>query len=465
MEENDLLKKKYESYKPWLRQGRLNDDMLKNWLSDMPGVADVLISEGLLTDEQKRKLVFKSVNEHWANVKNGKYSIDDVRSYSARGEYDRFTESQMITEFYVSRINAGLIAIEQIHLIPDLPDSQKKQLIENIHKNNIQSGKYTDEKIEQLIEEGIIGESFLKENLKPEVYNRFLPNIIQVEYMKWVDLPALIPNRTDVFVLGVPGSGKSTFMSGMLHYGRHNSRLTYQFGENVIGAKYLHLLTDAIYQTGLVSATGTEVVQYMACDFIDDKHDKHPMSFIEMSGEFFQKIYDDDHAKIPEKLEPYITGDNFKILTFVIDFQAEGKGSTTQASKLEHTMLVLEKMGTLIKTDAILIIITKWDLNEGREEPAEYLKRRGYGAFNTMCEHLSKKYGFSYSFQTFSLGKFYGINKQRYRYDPTDSKRIFDWFCLKAAAENTGNKKKIVTVDNNSNNKKEKRAWWLKSNS
>ncbi len=85
-------------------------------------------------------------------------------------------------------------------------------------------------------------------------------------------------------------------------------------------------LAKAIRKGNLIARTAEDVTQHMACEFTKKietksflgkkriKTRKHPLTFIEMSGEIFEEINRADEAKIPEKMLEYIGSDNSKVI-------------------------------------------------------------------------------------------------------------------------------------------------------
>ncbi len=425
--------------------GRLTDKMLKDWLKNT-NIADELVNEGLITQAKVDEIFYISPEQYIENHNKGMYSIDDIIRIVEKGGISQEKGKQLITNMYIKDIEDGILSIDQIKTISNLTKDEKFQLVADIHKKNINQQKYSKEKIEALVKNKELTEDDLQECLSAEQLKNFMPCILTVDFSKWEDMPPLQPNKTDIFVLGVPGSGKSTLMSGLLHYAKHNGLLNYNI-KNHFGAKYMNQLASAVEDGCLIDRTSANVIQFMACDFIDSDEYKHPLSFIEMSGEVFEGIYNSDEVKIPERMREYVTSDNHKIIVLAIDYYDEInsiQASTKAKDKLEYSLKVLEKFNTLEKVDAILVVITKWDLNKDKSDDAaaNFLTERGYKSLKRMCEDYSIDYNLEYTFQTFSLGNFYGINNQKYKYNPEYSEKIFNWFCKNTARLTDSNKRK-----------------------
>jgi len=464
-----MLEKRIEA----IKKGVAPKDSIIKWIKEDPNLATELIARGIKTEEEIDSWLRKTPEEHRIEYRSGRYSVEDLKKIMNKGELpadeckgyikeiirkkiesgefsvdqiksipdlSSSEKSEYVAAYHRKKIENGQYSIEQIKLLNDLPYSEKTQLLEDLHSQNIVANKYSDSDIEYLLQNDEISEDKLRSILHPNRLKKFLPCIVDVEFLKWENLPPVAPNKTDVFVLGVPGSGKSTLLSGLFHFASHNEYLVYDI-ENNFGAKYLNQLVDAIYDGCLIRATSVQHMQFMTCDFSDYSGRKHPLTFMEMSGELFSKIYSSDTAELPPKLNEYMMGENYKVLILAIDYEEDDKDNASVSRKeLIYSLKVLEKKGVLAKVDAINVVITKWDMYKGgsADGAADFLKRKGYGALRKECEDLSEKYGFSFKFSTFSLGTFYGFQNKKYKYKEEDSKKLYEWFCERTAYIDNG---------------------------
>lgn len=393
------------------------------------------------TEEQKKKII---LGIHQSKIERGEYSIDQIRQIPDFSDYEK---SEILIKLFDKKIDHNENVIDQIRNIWEISDYQKGELIRKIHRKKM--NQYSTTEIETLIKRNEIDESDIRETLPPEQVREYFGTKIDIETGKWEDLPDLQPNRTDVLVLGIPGSGKTMFLAGLFHYAYLEGRLLKDI-TNPYGVKYLDSLVDSISQTALLEATTQDKLQVMFCNIKDELARTHPLTFIEMSGEVFKEFYENDDAKIPEKLQQYMHFENQKILILVIDYQEDiNKKGSASREQLIFALKVLEREGVMSKIDSIFIIITKWDLCPNKNDsdaPADFLKNKGYMALKAECEQLAEVYNINFMFDTFSLGEFYGIKNDKYNYDETDSKRLYEWICDHSAyldsKKTTGGKKK-----------------------
>lgn len=306
-------------------------------------------------------------------------------------------------------------AAEMEHLFSNLRSRDEHEI-----RQLVESGKLTPAEI---VNRGVFSEDTLNKIINPP--------IIDTEFHTWQELKPLPPDRTDVYVFGVPGSGKSCMLGGLLTYANRHGKTdidTY----NPAGFKYKEELIKRI-KNGLVPMrTSADVLNYINTSFKDDSGEPHPLSIIEMSGELFTQTYHDSGTGDGTiGARGYLHNNNRKILFFVVDYQlSQSGGSFTteveQSSQLEMALGLLREDGTLRKTDAVFVVVTKADLMEGgaanREAMNEFLDRE-YKNLITNVADLSRQYGFRAIKHPFSLGKF--EYKTFFSYDETFSRDIY----------------------------------------
>lgn len=305
------------------------------------------------------------------------------------------------------------------------------------HLDNIRRNLYDAAKIRGLVERGEIYQADLEGIYRPEVIDEIMGRpvaAITVDFGDWHDVPPLKPNRVDVFVLGLATSGKSAFMSGLIYYAYSKGRLVTDI-DYAVGAKYADTLIYAVRNSRLPPRTPVEYIQYMACDFKDNQGHKHPLTFLEMSGENFQRVHFAKEDKIPGPFRQYLYSTNQKIIFLTIDYFIDsGFGgfqhdSVTQSQRFEYILKFYDKIGTLKSTEAVCILITKWDLCKNPDKNAairDFLNKEYLSLLN-LTKELQAKYGFKFEVYTFSLGEF--DHRNSYVYNERDSEHIFNWLC------------------------------------
>ena len=93
------------------------------------------------------------------------------------------------------------------------------------------------------------------------------------KFLKEADeLPDPQKDRLDVFILGVPGSGKSCFLGGLLYYVYKEGRLNNE-GLHDSANDYFTKLKNAIDDNRVPPSTNKEYINHLACTFKSYKKD------------------------------------------------------------------------------------------------------------------------------------------------------------------------------------------------
>jgi hypothetical protein len=311
---------------------------------------------------------------------------------------------------------------------------------------DIKKGLYTDDQLKGLIGEGIVTEQDLVDHgIKSQ---RDLDKLFdrKVGYYNtefdFSDVPAIREDRTDVFVFGIAGSGKSSFMAGLMYYMYRNG-LIIQHMNNMVGYVYMDSLINTVQRKELPKPTAVNYVQYMECDLRDRSQLKHPLTFIEMSGELFSSCYGKPKTALNPKLNEYLfDSKNNKVLFLTIDYYAHLSGVSYQArqdSKFNFILQFLEFHGMMNTVEAICILITKWDSSlDQSPQAAEDLLRHEYLTLYNMCREFEQKYQLQFRVFCYSLGQFDPTNQ--YNFDEYYSKQIYEFLSAVTPVEKQASK-------------------------
>lgn len=294
--------------------------------------------------------------------------------------------------------------------------------------------------------------------------NAIFKNDFEVPQLPIDELGDVPTDRTDVYFLGCPASGKSCVLAGFLNHLRLAGEMQYIPMRNSKGIdgclSYFNALIKGVSEYKAPRSTGRDTVSFMQLN-LGPRRDRE-ITAMELSGEAFKEL-SDANVSGPEIWNQLGVGrclknDNPKTLFFLLDYSSIiGKNPSysdmDQAQILENALRVLssdgsgkhyEKGCTMSKVRTVAIVITKSDLmdvEEGhplsREERADiafnYLTEK-FRAFMNDLSDLCRKYGINannkgHAYEpfvtTFSLGQFFLGNSVIF--DPTDSKRIADF--------------------------------------
>lgn len=288
-------------------------------------------------------------------------------------------------------------------------------------------------------------------------------NDFEVPQLSIDDLGEVPINRTDVYFLGCPSSGKSCVLAGLLNYLHFSGEMRYlpMMNERGIdGCKpYYNALIRGVGEFKAPRSTGYDTVSFMQLD-LGPKRDRE-ITAMELSGEAFKQL-SDAHTLGRDIWEQLGVGrclknDTDKTLFFLLDYSSIiGRNSRFSAMEQEQILgnaldvfssdgegRYGERKCTMSRVRTVTIVITKSDLMDvevghplTREERAniafDYLEDRFSNFMNTLSD-LCHKYGINannkgHAYEpfvtTFSLGHFFLGNSVIF--DPTDSKAIAD---------------------------------------
>lgn len=329
------------------------------------------------------------------------------------------------------------------------PEQHYENLINRFSSPSL-SLKYTNEYIKELINEEQITESQLKSRgifnqddlavimgrpLEKKEYKGGAAEITKILN----ELPHPAENRVDIFLLGVAGSGKSSFLSGILKAAKDSGNLDLPMmldeAGNVVngsGRVYAQHLINAVEFSLPPQRNAFEFLTYLAVNLRDEKGQVHPLSFMEMSGELFQDCFGKNKNQLREKLQAYLFHDNVKMLCCVIDYNIHREQqSATDIQQWMHFdwfLNLLDANGTMKKCVVISILITKWDLAPDQSpEGARSFLEREYKLLYKTCERYATMYKLKFQIITFSLGYFDARNAVTY--NPKDSVKVVNWLC------------------------------------
>ena len=373
---------------------------------------------------------------------------EDCKSANTIGKYEAY-----LAVYPDGRYDAQ--AKLAIHEIKDRYRKEKESLIHSLKTSKVEvnieeleryfkSGQLTEH---DLMEAGIIPREKLELFMNPPTFH--------TSQLTWKDLPDLPENRTDVFFLGVPRSGKSSVLSGLLRTMDKDWDLWIDT-DNAQGKKYSDELIK-LAKLGYVpepTSTDVDTVNFISAD-IKHNNTTYPFNFIEMSGEYFKKAYDNNDIDGTIGAKGYLSNNNRKIIYMFIDYQKEIGGIDInelgdQGAVLASVLDLLEKDGTLEKTDSLQIIVTKSDKmpvvnrSDRSQHVLEFLKENHRSLLNRI-KSLAEKYNWNVIneeakvlIHPFSLGKFY-LGKT-YDFDSQDSNKLIEIMVQTAQKE----KKKSV---------------------
>ena len=375
-----------------------------------------------MNDIQKRIILQNANTLEVSNIisiiEKGEISFDEFKQAGLAVDKYRQIESKINLAEAQERAAAELARKEEEEKIAKLKiQEEKNEFLKKIVRKRV-----TVDEIRNNINNGYITFDDLEdEGISQRTINsiKYYSNSNRITVFKKIeDLPPMEEGRTDVYFVGLAGSGKSTMLSGILNVANKEGILlpdTY----NNDGAVYQTQIISDLSRGVLPKATAEKSFNYIAMSLNDDNKKKHPFNIVEVPGELYAEIFNNPNI---DGLLKYIKNSNKKILIFVIDSLAHDSNYADSKNALDQSLVyvnilnMFKKNGVLNQTDAIYLVTNKFDaIKENRfngdnrpdtELALEFLKEEFKNLINN-CTSIrdESKNKFKIKVLPYSIGK------------------------------------------------------------
>ena len=276
-----------------------------------------------------------------------------------------------IEEFKTAGLSQNIIgeleALEKNRMAISLKQKEEEELRnqKSVHLDRIVRGKIYAEEIKSLINKNAITfDDILDAGVPSKTVNALKYYCSSEKITKTVtveDLPPMEEGRTDVYFVGLPGSGKSTMIAGLLNVANKTGVLLPD-PYHAAGVTFSTNLIQDLTRGVLPLATPKGSYNYIAASLSDSNHKRHPLNIVDVPGELYKDIQ--ENAEV-DKFLKYINNNNKKILIFVIDsLEHENNisaGSYDQSVVFPNILQMFNRNGVLEQTDAIYLVVNKFD--------------------------------------------------------------------------------------------------------
>jgi hypothetical protein len=255
---------------------------------------------------------------------------------------------------------------------------------------------------------------------------------IEVYLDNYSDLPEPEKDRTNIFVLGLVGAGKSVFLVGLLYHIYRSGNLRLINRNNIAGSNFIDLLMEYFEKGYLPPATPEDLPIYIEADIITENQKTIPVNLFDMSGEIFRQAYGKQLSNMPKNFLKYLNQENNKVFVLTINYGSKNS-SFEQARTFTSILTTLAEQNVLNYTISVCLLITKWDIsglvNESEEVQANHAREflnTYYLNLKRTCEEFSQRFNFDLRIFAFSLGT---IDKydQSIDFNPTYANNLYQW--------------------------------------
>lgn len=300
------------------------------------------------------------------------FDIKDFESH--RLSSDKLKELRRLADIRNGVVQDGP-AVVSVPNIPELPEKPNTASVALSPVEKILNGEMSLQEIDFLLKENAL--SF--EDLEIGGLSQKMLNSIKYfnakkgisKFYNLVDLAPMEDGRTDIYMVGMAASGKSTMLAGMFKYAEDNAVFipdTYNQEGNAYMGQLKRDLDYGVLPMGTVKGS----YNYIATSFKDQKGAKHPFNIIEVPGENYARMFSEGINSETEYIKGfvnYIKNKNKKILVFVIDAIAEIEKFTNpehfnaldQSIAYNNILAMFRDHKILNRTDAIYFVVNKFD--------------------------------------------------------------------------------------------------------
>ena len=227
-----------------------------------------------------------------------------------------------------------------------------------------------------------------------------------VSFPKQHELPALRRRSTDIYFLGMRGSGKSTMLAAFFSYTNTKGVLR-TVPDNVFGNKYKNQLNLGMAAGHLPASTPTEFINFVPVDLkYEGKKHYQSLNFLDMAGEKIKAVANGGITEF-QGYKDYLDNENGKILIFVINYFGDNRiKCLDQDQHLQEILALLKKFNILRRTEAVYLILTKADLfpDQNKQKYCDEYLNKYYKNFLQACKEAKVEFKFALKTFPFSIG-------------------------------------------------------------
>lgn len=359
-----------------------------------------------------------------------KDDIEDINSILFKDYNDKkfqnFVEEGRITQNLADQLSDIL----HNRIVFDISRRDRERILEQMRAGH---PEYKTPTLKNLLQQGIIYENDLRQLGINDVQIEGIRTFVKERddnRNEWKDLPPLRENSTDVYLFGPGSSGKTSLLAAIL-FNAENLGILRPDNTNRAGVRYMDMIKQSIRQGGLPPRTSVDRVNYISVDLRNRNGDYHAVNLIEMSGERFERSYNQSDLSNTIGANQYLGNANRKLIFFVIDytidlFNLDFYNDVANRDVIRNVLQLLADDGTLRSCDSLFIVVTKSDLIsrnyiEAKEGVTQYVQNSYRNIYN-LCLDYQKKFNFDFEVLPSSLGHF--ILPDIYTYDPEFSDKI-----------------------------------------
>lgn len=275
----------------WSMVDILSPNSLKKFVQTLPNSSHLSEAYGLLDDAEWNAINHTKIGDlqmfvaTHPNSRHTKEAEDIITAYAKWNEVQTSGDIFVVKEYIDNYPSSPFKTNADILLL-----TLRQREIEKMH--NLRN-QYDAQMLKSLIDSNVIGlQMLISEGLMTEdSYEKFCNPSTLPDLQMQDSITDCKPQHTDVFLFGIPATGKTCILMGLLNSPRLN------YNSAIMGGDYAADLQEYAEAGRVPPSTYGSFTTAINAQIIDKKGKKHSINLVEMSGEEFAfKI-----AKNPDK--------------------------------------------------------------------------------------------------------------------------------------------------------------------
>ncbi|WP_329806328.1 TRAFAC clade GTPase domain-containing protein [Flavobacterium facile] len=291
----------------------------------------------------------------------------------------------------------------------------KIEILEKIKNNKINADDIKSAIKSKFISISDIEEIDLSNRLKKALVN-YVESDTTITSYSVNELPEMQEGRTDIYCIGLAGTGKTTMLTGLLKVAHEKGALISDTYAGNQGINFQTTIIQNLSRGFIPPRTAHNSYIYVPVSINDENGIAHPLNIVDVPGEIFKNITETGEA---QDFLKYINNNNKKIFFIVIDSMIHGNydaKTLDQSLVYPNILQILKSEGIADSIDAIYFVTNKFDYlkdneygfddREDGDLALEYINTH-FKALITNCFNLrdNSKYKFRIKSLPFSIGK------------------------------------------------------------
>lgn len=334
--------------------------------------------------------------------------LDNVKIKQIKLEIEKIKIIEEEEEEEKRREKEESLRIEQINL-------KKQGILQNILTNKISADAIKNEVKNNIITEADIENLEISPRTKKALIN-YIDSPSSLSSFSINELPPMEEGRTDIYCIGLAGTGKTTMLTGLLKSAHEQGKLISDTYAGNQGINFQTTIIQNLNRGFIPPRTKSDSYIYVPVSIQDDKGISHPLNIVDVPGEIFRDINQTGGASDFLK---YIKNNNKKIFFIVVDpylHYNPTKDSLDQSLVYPNILQILKSEGIAEHIDAIYLVTNKFDYlkendyafdnREDGDIALEYINKN-YKSLLTNCRDVrdNSRYNFKIKSLPYSIGK------------------------------------------------------------